>query len=167
MSLHPQFPTSPYAPLIPDQRWFPADEALRSTAYEKLLPPLVAKIRRDVFVWRNDGYPGASATSVALLRHWFETEHLIENADGSLSAFRYYFAQREAVETVVWLYEVRRARDKYDLLRFDASGADATADGENGQRYDFVFVDQIGFTKHSPVTFVALATSFTDYKGVL
>src|SRR6185312_4994082 len=34
-----------------------------------------------------------------------------------------YFAQREAVESVIWLHEVRRACDKYDLLRFDASGA--------------------------------------------
>lgn len=123
MSLHPQFSTSPYEPLIPEQRWFPADETLRSTAYEKLLPPLVAKIRKEVQAWRNNGYSDASATTVALLRHWFETEHLTENADGSLSTFRYYFAQREAVETVIWLHEVRRARDKYDLLRFDASGA--------------------------------------------
>ena len=123
MSLHPQFPSSPYAPLIPEQRWFPADEALRVTAYEKLLPPLVAKVRGEVHAWRNREYAGASATSTALLRHWFETEHLTENADGSLSTFRYYFAQREAVETVIWLYEVRGARDKYDLLRFDASGA--------------------------------------------
>ena len=38
---------------------------------------------------------------MALLRHWFETDHLTENADGSLSTFRYYFAQREAVETVI------------------------------------------------------------------
>ncbi|MCE7978160.1 MAG: type III restriction endonuclease subunit R [Nitrospira sp. NTP1] len=123
MSLHPDFPCSPYEPLIPHQRWFPADEALRSTAYEKLLPPLVAKVREEVHSWRTAHYPGASATSAALLRHWFETEHLIENADGALSPFRYYFAQREAVETVIWLFEVRRARDKYDLLRFDASGA--------------------------------------------
>ena len=123
MSLHPQLPTSPYAPLLPEQRWFPADEALRSTAYDKLLPPLVAKVRQEVFAWRSQGYPGASPTSAALLRHWFETEHLTENADGSRSTFRYYFAQREAVETVIWLYEVRRARDKFDLLRFDASGA--------------------------------------------
>lgn len=123
MSLHPDFPSSPYEPLIPHQRWFPADEALRSTAYEKLLPPLVAKVREEVHAWRTAHYPGASATSAALLRHWFETEHLIENTDGSLSPFRYYFAQREAVETVIWLFEVRRARDKYDLLRFDASGA--------------------------------------------
>ena len=53
MALHPEFPTSPYAPLIPDQRWFPADETLRETAYEKLLPPLVAKIREEVYAWRG------------------------------------------------------------------------------------------------------------------
>ena len=123
MALHPEFPRSPYAPLIPSQRWFPADETLRSTAYEKLLPPLVAKIREDVYAWRQKSYVGASATSVSLLRSWFNTEHLLESADGSLSPFRYYFAQREAVETLIWLYDVRRARDKFDLLRFDASGA--------------------------------------------
>lgn len=123
MALHPEFPDSPYAPLIPEQRWFPADETLRGTAYEKLLPPLVAKIRQEVYRWRNKGYAGASATSIALLLWWFDTEHLLENADGSLSSFQYYFAQREAVETAIWLYDVKRARDKFDLLRFDASGA--------------------------------------------
>ena len=91
MALHSNFPTSPYAPLIPEQRWFPADEAMRATAYEKLLPPLVAKVRKEVYAWRNNGYAGASQTSVALLRHWFESEHLNESADGSLSAFRYYY----------------------------------------------------------------------------
>jgi len=65
MALHPEFPRSPYAPLIPSQRWFPADETLRSTAYEKLLPPLVAKIREEVFTWRQKRYAGASATSEA------------------------------------------------------------------------------------------------------
>jgi len=91
---------------------------MRATAYDKLLPPLVAKIRQEVHAWRDNGYPGASATSLALLRHWFETEHLTENADGSLSTFKYYFSQREAVETVIWLYETKKARDKFDLIRF-------------------------------------------------
>ena len=110
MALHPEFPRSPYAPLIPSQRWFPADETLRSTAYEKLLPPLVAKIREEVCAWRQKGYAGASATSISLLRCWFETEHLLESADGSLSPFRYYFAQREAVETLIWLTSGRIER---------------------------------------------------------
>lgn len=49
MALHPYFPVAPYAPLIPAQRWFPADEALCITAYEKRLSPLVATVRPEVF----------------------------------------------------------------------------------------------------------------------
>ena len=70
MSLQPHFPRSPYAPLVPSQRWFPADETLRTTAYEKLLPPLVAKIREDVYAWREMRYAGGSATSVSVFRWW-------------------------------------------------------------------------------------------------
>ena len=44
MALHPDFPRSPYAVLPPEQRWFPAAEELRKD-YDKLLPPLVARIR--------------------------------------------------------------------------------------------------------------------------
>ena len=123
MAIHPELPESPYAILNPDHRWFPAAEELREKSYEKLLPPLVAKVRAEVKTWRDAGYAGATDTSRALLRWWFGTEHLIEQANGSLASFRYYFAQREAVETVIWLHDVRRARDKFDLLRFDASGA--------------------------------------------
>jgi type III restriction enzyme len=125
MGLHPDFPESPYAVLLPEQRWFPADEASFREAggYEKLVPPLVANIRKEVKAWRDSGYAGASATTKALLRWWFRTDHLIEAADGSQASFRYYFAQQEAVESAIWLYEVRQARDKFDLMRFDASGA--------------------------------------------
>jgi len=123
MALHRDFPLSPYEIARPDVRWFPAAEELRTTEYRKLLPPLVANIREAVKAWRDTGYAGASPTSRALLTWWFATEHLTEQADGSLAPFRYYFAQREAVETVVWLYEVRGAQDKSRLLPFDASGA--------------------------------------------
>jgi type III restriction enzyme len=121
MALHPDFPASPYEIPRPDQRWFPADEALRTTAYDRLLPPLVARIREEVSAWRAAGYPDVAPTSKALLEHWFCTAHLLEQADGSLAPFHYYFAQREAVESVVWLYDVRGACDKFDLLRFDAT----------------------------------------------
>lgn len=148
MALHSEFPESPYAPLIPSQRWFPADETLRTTAYEKLVPPLVAKIREQVYEWRLSGYKGASPTSVSLLRWWFETNHLVENADGSQSTFRYYFAQREAVETVIWLYDVRRARDKFDLMRYDASGAvSAGMFTEDWPRYVLKMATGAGKTK--------------------
>jgi type III restriction enzyme len=148
MALHPEFPESPYAPLLPEQRWFPAAEELRSTAYEKLLPPLVAKIRTEVTAWRDTGYTGATDTSRALLRWWFEKEHLIEQADRTLSTFRYYFAQREAVETVIWLHDVRKVRDKFDLFRFDASGAvSAGMFDENWPRYVLKMATGAGKTK--------------------
>jgi type III restriction enzyme len=126
MAMHPSFPSSPYEVLDPKYRWFPADETLRESSYEKLLPPLVHKIRKEVQQWRTTGYFGASKTSRALLRWWFETEHIIPKADGNLEPFRYYFSQREAVETVIWLYEVAMAKDKYDLIRYDVSGAVST-----------------------------------------
>ena len=148
MALHPAFPSSPYAELLPEQRWFPAAEELRSTAYEKLLPPLVANIRAEVKAWRDARYAGASATSVSLLRWWFEHEHLIEQADASLAPFRYYFAQREAVETVIWLHDVRRVRDKFELLRFDASGAvSAGMFDEQWPRYVLKMATGAGKTK--------------------
>jgi hypothetical protein len=56
MALHPNFPSSPCTALVPEQRWFPAAEELRGTAYEKLLPPLVAKIRTEIHAWRDAGY---------------------------------------------------------------------------------------------------------------
>lgn len=121
---------------------------MRELAYEKLLPPLVANIRREVFAWRDSGYAGASVTSRALLNHWFETDHLLEAADGTLAPFRYYFAQREAVETVIWLHDVRGARDKFDLLRFDASGAvSANMFAEDWPRYVLKLATGAGKTK--------------------
>ena len=48
MALHPDFPDSPYTILDPAIRWFPADEALRETSSEKLMPPLVPELRKQV-----------------------------------------------------------------------------------------------------------------------
>lgn len=147
MALHPEFPKSPYAELLPEQRWFPAAEDLRKS-YAKLLPPLVATIRGEVSAWRSADYAGASETSRALLNWWFEAEHLVEQADGALSPFRYYFAQREAVETVIWLHDVKKVRDKFDLLRFDASGAvSANMFDEDWPRYVVKMATGAGKTK--------------------
>ena len=73
MALHPSFPSSPYEVLDPAVRWFPAAEEMRETAYEKLLPPRVAKVRQEVQAWRASGYMGASDTSKALLQWWFDS----------------------------------------------------------------------------------------------
>ncbi len=122
MALHKNFPKSPHAILDPKIRWFPADEALREKGYEKLLPPLVHTLRQEVKKWRDSNYEGVSDTSRALLSWWFQTEHPIETIDGMVN-FQHYFAQREAIETIIYLYEVVGVKDKYDLIRYDSSGA--------------------------------------------
>jgi len=119
VGLPQNFPKSPYEILDPERRWRP-DEGGRQKS-DAPIPPLVRKLRVAVKEWRDLDYEGASATSRALLRWWFKREHSIETAAG-LKPFRYYFAQREAVETVIYLYEKARARRKYDLLHYDESG---------------------------------------------
>jgi len=137
MALHPDFPESPYAILDPALRWFPADESLRETTMDKLMPPLVPQLRRKVKEWRDSGYAGATDTSRTLLNWWFCTPHLLpqaylpspsgRGAEGEgLAEFQYYFAQREALETIIYLYDVAAVQDKYDLMRFDSSGAVST-----------------------------------------
>jgi len=122
MALHKDFPIDPYAILDPSIRWFPADEDLRDKGHEKLLPPLVADLRKKVKEWRDLNYKGASDTSISLLNWWFKEEHILYDQSGVAYNFRYYFAQREALETVVWLYEVAKVKDKYDLLRYNSTG---------------------------------------------
>lgn len=126
MAIHKSFPTSPYEQLNPEFRWFPADEALRETSYEKLLPPLVHKIRKEIKEWRDSLYEGASETSKALLNWWFKKEHIVQKSDGTMAEFKYYYAQREAVETIIYLYEVAKVKDKYDLIKYDSSGSVST-----------------------------------------
>ena len=115
MALHPNFPESPYAILDPATRWFPADESLRPSA-DRLMPPLVPSLRKRVKEWRESEYAGATATSKSLLTWWFVTPKLWPRADVSthqpqaLAEFQYYFAQREALETIVYLYEIAGVR---------------------------------------------------------
>ena len=79
--------------------------------------PLVTKVRESVDAWRAGGWVGASPTSRRLLEHWFLDEH--QTAEGE--PFRWYFAQQEAVETIVYLHEVARARNLGELVSAYAS----------------------------------------------
>jgi len=115
--------SSPFDILMPDERWAPSQDQMDmfQNAYEKLLPPLVYKIRIAVNKWREDDYQGASETTKSLLNFWFNQKHLIGQSE-----FRFFFAQREAIESIIYLHEVAKARDKYDLMRFDSSGRVST-----------------------------------------
>ncbi len=64
---------------------------------------LAQTLRAHVREWRETDYPGASDTTRELLGHWFLRDHTVETLDGSRIPFRYYFCQREAVETLIYL----------------------------------------------------------------
>jgi len=158
MALHPNFPDSPHAILDPAIRWFPADETLRHTSMEKLMPPLVAELRVKVKEFRDGGYVGASNTSKSLLNWWFNTPHLLPQVDGNMAEFQYFFSQREALETIVYLYDVVGAKDKFDLMRFDSSGVvSASMFNETWRRYVVKMATGTGKTK---VLSLALAWSY-------
>jgi hypothetical protein len=48
-ALHKDLLESPYSILEPAAHWFPADEALRESSMDKLMPPLVRTLLRAVF----------------------------------------------------------------------------------------------------------------------
>lgn len=123
MAIHPTFPSNPFEILDPVTRWVPGDVDIRDAGgREKLIPPLVHHIRNGVKRWRDKNYPGISATSRALLTHWFQTDHLIGQQLDQRESFKWYFAQQEAVESAIWLYEVMDCKESKNLLQFDASG---------------------------------------------
>ncbi|MCS6969392.1 MAG: DEAD/DEAH box helicase family protein [Planctomycetes bacterium] len=79
---------------------------------------LVPKIREQVDVWRESGYKGASDVTRRLLEYWFEEDHEVP---GFGVPFRYYFCQREAIETLAWLVEIASKRDVQKLIEAYAS----------------------------------------------
>ena len=158
MALHPDFPESPHEIIDPSVRWLPDQSLLFDLDYGMLLPPLVQKIREQVKTWRDNNYSGASATSKALLNWWFNNSHLQEQTDDTVSEFQYYFAQREAIETIIYLYDVVKVRDEFDLMRFDSSGAlSANMFDESWRRFVIKMATGTGKTK---VMSLAIAWSF-------
>ena len=73
---------------------------------------LVNRLRKAVDNWRSDSYPGASPVARRLFTFWFDEDHLVNG-----ESFRFYFGQREAVETLVYLTEIQKQRDCKALVQ--------------------------------------------------
>lgn len=82
--------------------------------------PLVLAIREKVRAWRDDGYKGINETTRILLNYWFLTDHRLP--DGR--TFKYHYFQQEAIETLIYLYEVAEARRHKDLVESFATRTD-------------------------------------------
>ena len=147
MALSENFPKDPFVVLDPKERWFPADESLRDTSAEKLLPPLVSEIRKQVDAFRKSGYEGASETSKSLLKWWFQTEHFIEGSTSG-ETFNYYFAQREAIESLIYLHDVGKLENQAQLTQYDAQNQlSAQHFEETWRRYVLKLATGAGKTK--------------------
>ena len=82
--------------------------------------PLVPGIREKIKAWREGGYNGISDTTRFLLNYWFYTDHRLPNG----RKFAYHYFQREAVETLVYLYEVAKVRRHKNLVESFATRSD-------------------------------------------
>jgi type III restriction enzyme len=111
----------------------------------------------------------AAADVVSFGKNYFAVGYKLDyvKADGDLSTYTPDFVVK-TTDGTIWIVETK-GREELDLpqkmTRVRQWCADATTAEENGQRYDYVFVDEEGFERHRPKTFAALAASFTDYKG--
>lgn len=79
---------------------------------------LVPKLRAAVDAWRARGYEGASDVTRRLFEYWFDEDHEVPSFS---VPFRYYFCQREAIETLVWLVEIAGHRDTQKLIQAHAT----------------------------------------------
>jgi type III restriction enzyme len=76
----------------------------------------VNKLREEVRAWREGGYLGTAGVTRRLLEWWFERDE-----ERKALGKRFFFCQQEAIETVIYLYEVqsrRRMPETGDLVRY-------------------------------------------------
>ncbi|WP_205370855.1 DEAD/DEAH box helicase [Thermoleptolyngbya sp. PKUAC-SCTB121] len=114
---------------------------------------VVNNLRAAVREWREAFYIGASDTTIQLLNHWFNRAHRKTTPDGEEFEFRYYFCQREAAETLIYLKEVRRIECLSQIIA-EFGGANAelqalgiTEDEDAWSRYAFKLATGAGKTK--------------------
>ena len=109
-------------------------------------------LRAMVKEWRDNFYFGATDTSRHLLNHWFARTHTIGGSDPP-QEFRYYFCQREAIETLIYLKEVRKLESLSQLIaEFGGTYAETAALGVTDEedawsRYAFKMATGSGKTK--------------------
>ena len=72
----------------------------------------VPALREAVKSWKAGGCKGITDTTHTLVNYWFEASHKTRTG----MAFKYYDFQREAIETLIYVWEVEKVRTRKDLL---------------------------------------------------
>ena len=78
---------------------------------------LVNELRKAVFTWREEGYFNITDTTRRLLQFWFSEGHIVDG-----EPFEFWFCQREAIETFIYVYEVMKKRNFIDMARDFGAG---------------------------------------------
>jgi type III restriction enzyme len=74
--------------------------------------PCVPTLREAVKVWQIGDYKGVTDTTRRLLNHWFRTDHRLPNG----RPFAWHSSQREAIETLIFVWECEKVRTRKALL---------------------------------------------------
>jgi type III restriction enzyme len=134
---------------------------------------LVNKLRAAVDEWRDADYPGASDVTKRLFSYWFDEDH---DVPGFPAPFRYYFGQREAIETLAYLVEVAEIRDakklvdafaevfKRDLLEYNIVH-ETTMDGKRRLRRYFPELEADGVQELPPENLARYAFKMATGSG--
>ncbi len=78
---------------------------------------LANKLRKAVDEWRKKDYPKVTDTTRRLLQYWFYDDFLVND-----EPFHFWFCQREAIETLIYVYEVMKKRNFIDMARDFGAG---------------------------------------------
>ncbi len=74
--------------------------------------PCVPALREAVKAWKAGGCKGITDTTRILLNYWFETDHKLPTG----LPFKYHPFQREAIETLIFVWEFEKVRTRKGLL---------------------------------------------------
>ncbi len=74
--------------------------------------PCVPPLREAVKSWKASDYKGITDTTRTLLNYWFKTDHKLKTG----RPFKYHESQQEAIETLIYVWEVEKIRTRKDLL---------------------------------------------------
>lgn len=89
-----------------------AQKDLLNVAVQLHTAPCVPALREAAKRWRDDGYKGATETTRLLLNYWFKSDHRSLNG----RPFAYHYFQREAIETLIYVWEIEKVRSRKALL---------------------------------------------------
>ena len=132
-------------------------DELFDLAFKLRTAPCVPALREAVKAWAAGGYKGTTETTRRLLNFWFRTDHKLANG----ARFAYHRAQREAVETLIFVWEYEKVRTRVDLLKRYATeaGTDLPPLGDVFARYCVKMATGAGKTK---VMALAIAWQFLN-----